>query len=119
SFMQAIRNGSKVYRTASELDGIERIHAIEQVDSFPVYVSFGLAMSALYVALLADILVYGLFAFGTAASLLSVGWMALRQARNEMSMVEQWQDEVHRRESAEHALRQTQKMEALGQLTGG
>jgi len=118
-FMKAIVSGQKQYPTSSELDGIERIHALERVGDFAVYVSYGLSMSALYRALMGDIMVYALFAFGASASLVFVGWMALRQARNEMRLVEQWQDEVHRRESAEQVLRQTQKMEALGQLTGG
>jgi two-component system NtrC family sensor kinase len=118
-FMRSIRTGGKFYRTVGELDGIERFHAIEPVGSYPVYVSYGLAMAGLNRIWLTDVQVYALFAVGASIGLVSVGWLALRRARNEQQLVEQWQDEVHRREAAEQALRQTQKMEALGQLTGG
>jgi two-component system NtrC family sensor kinase len=118
-FMRSIATGGKPYRTVGELDGIDRIHAVEQVGPYPVYVSYGLAMSDLKRLWLTDVSIYAVFALGASISLVSVGWLALRRARNEQRLVVQWQDEVHRRESAEQALRQTQKMEALGQLTGG
>jgi hypothetical protein len=108
-FMRSIRSGERHYPTSSELDGVERIHAIERVGGYPVYVSYGLAKSALHRALIGNILVYALFAFGTVAGLVSVGWLALRQTRNEVCLVKQWQDEVQRRESAEQALRQTRR----------
>ena len=52
-------------------------------------------------------------------ALFSVSLLALRRVRNEQRLVEQWQGEVARRQLVEQTLRQSQKMEALGQLTGG
>jgi two-component system NtrC family sensor kinase len=118
-FMRTIREGGTVHRTVGELDGIERLHTIMKIGNYPVYVSYGLALTGLRRMWVNDMLLFGLFAAGASICLFSVSLLALRRTRNEQAMVEQWQDEVQRRESAEHVLRQTQKMEALGQLTGG
>jgi two-component system, NtrC family, sensor kinase len=118
-FMRTIREDGTVHRTVGELDGIERLHTIMKIGNYPVYVSYGLALTGLRRMWVNDMLLFGLFAAGASICLFSVSLLALRRTRNEQAMVEQWQDEVQRRESAEHVLRQTQKMEALGQLTGG
>ena len=118
-FMRAIRTGIMTYRTVGELDGIERFHTMVQVGNYPVYVSYGLSLTALRRQWMMDLLLFGFFAAIASIGLSSVSLLALRRVRNEQRLVVQWQDEVHRREAAEHALRQTQKMEALGQLTGG
>jgi two-component system NtrC family sensor kinase len=118
-FMRSVANGGKSYRTIGELEGIERIHAIVPVGQYPVYVSYGLSLTGLTSLWLVDLAIFGFFAASASIGLFSVSLMALRRVRSEQRLVHQWQDEVHRREQAEQTLRQTQKMEALGQLTGG
>ena len=102
-----------------ELDGIERIHTIVPVGKYPVYVSYGLSMAGLARMWLLDLVMFGLFAVSASIGLFSASLLALRRVRSEQGLVARWQDEVHRREQAEQVLRQTQKMDALGQLTGG
>src|SRR4029079_11414170 len=68
---------------------------------------------------LLDVAMIGLFAVSASLGLFCVSLLALRRVRSEQRLVARWQDDVHRREQAEQVLRQTQKMEALGQLTGG
>ena len=118
-FMQAIRSGASTIRTVAEMDGIERLYSIVPVGSYPVYVSYGLSLTSLRRAWLLDLLIFGAFAVAAAVALFSVSLLALRRLRNEQRLVEQWQGEVARRQLAEETLRQSQKMEALGQLTGG
>ena len=59
--------------------------------------------------------------FGVSATLLmfAVGMVALRRTRRAAQAHAQLQREVRRREVMEQALRQAQKMEAVGRLTGG
>ena len=106
-------------RNVAEMDGIERLYSIEPVGSYPVYVSYGLSLTGLKRIWLLDLLIFGAFAVAAAVALFSVSLLALRRLRNEQRLVEQWQGEVARRQLAEQSLRQSQKMEALGQLTGG
>jgi two-component system NtrC family sensor kinase len=119
AFMRSVRSGAMFHHSAGELDGIERMHTLAQVGTYPVFVSYGLSLKALRGTWLIDLLFFGIFAALTSIGLFLVTLLALRRLRNEQRVVAQWQDEVHRREQAEHALWQTQKMEALGQLTGG
>jgi two-component system NtrC family sensor kinase len=118
-FMRSVATKGSTYRTVGELDGIDRIHAIVQVGNYPVYVSYGLSLAAMTSMWLVDLAIFGFFAASASVGLFLVSLLALRRVRSEQRLVQQWQDEVHRREQAEHTLRQTQKMEALGQLTGG
>ena len=118
-FMQAIRSGASTIRTVAEMDGIERLYSVVPVGSYPVYVSYGLSLTSLRRTWLLDLLIFGAFAVAAAVALFSVSLLALRRVRSEQQLIEQWQGEVARRQLAEQTLRQSQKMEALGQLTGG
>jgi two-component system NtrC family sensor kinase len=46
-------------------------------------------------------------------------WTALRKVSREYSAVAQWREEMSRRITAEEALMRAQKMDAIGQMTGG
>jgi two-component system, NtrC family, sensor kinase len=118
-FMRAISAGASISRNVAEMDSIERLYSIERVGSYPVYVSYGLSLTGLRRIWLFDLLLFGAFAVAAAVALFSVSLLALRRVRNEQRLVEQWQGEVARRQLVEQTLRQSQKMEALGQLTGG
>ena len=59
------------------------------------------------------------FAVAAMLALGAASWMALRTARSEDAATREWQREAARRETVEKALRESQRMEAIGQLTGG
>jgi two-component system, NtrC family, sensor kinase len=96
----------------SQIDGAERRIGYRKLEGFPVYAIAGIATSAIrdeWTATMASHLVFGLPA--TLFILLIIA-MALRRTRRLHA-------EAERREAAEAALRQGQRLEAIGQMTGG
>jgi two-component system, NtrC family, sensor kinase len=96
----------------SQIDAAERRVGQRKLEGFPVYVVAGMDSSAIrteWIATMASHLVFGLPA--TLFLFLIIG-VALRRTRRLYA-------EAERREAAEAALRQAQRLEAIGQLTGG
>ena len=96
----------------SQIDGVERRVGYRKLEGFPVYAIAGIATSAIrneWTGNMASHLVYGLPATLFILLILAI---ALRRTRR-------LHDEAERREAAEAALRQAQRLEAIGQMTGG
>jgi two-component system, NtrC family, sensor kinase len=101
-----------IYTIRSQVDGTERRVGYRKLEGFPVYVIAGIDTSAIrseWIATLASHLIFGVPA--TLFILLIIA-IALRRTRR-------LYDEAERREAAEGALRQAQRLEAIGHLTGG
>lgn len=96
----------------SPLDLLERIVGYQKVRGYEIYVVAGIEKAALRAEFLRDTLLRLAVGIPIALSLLALSLYALRRA-------ESYRDEVVRREAAEAALKQGQRLEALGQLTGG
>ena len=102
---RAIRQGDRgFYRNVSALDGVDRLMAFRRVGSYEVYVTHGIAVSAALASWYRHLVIYGGFFAVAAVALL---WSSHRVLA-----------EVRRRNLAEERLHQSEKMEALGQLTG-
>src|SRR5450631_3996600 len=101
-----------IYTVKAQVDRIDRRIGYRKLTGFPVYVLAGMATSAItaeWFSYMGSHLVFGL----PATAFLFAGlWLALRRTSR-------LYDEADRREVAEGALRQSQRLEAIGQLTGG
>jgi two-component system NtrC family sensor kinase len=103
---RAIRTGR------SQVDGVERRVGYRKLEGFPVFAIAGIDTAAIqgeWTATMASHLVFGLPATLFILLILAI---ALRRTRR-------LHDEAERRETAEAALRQAQRLEAIGHLTGG
>lgn len=103
---------SGLFTAASRIDNIERLIGYRKVPGFDVYVTAGIETAALRDEFWTTVLTQ--FAIGLPAVLAMTGLSlyALRRAQR-------FQEETARREAAEAALKQAQRLEAVGQLTGG
>lgn len=114
AFLRAIQSQSEEGRftVSSELDRVERRIGYRKVPGYPVYVQAGIETAAIRRELTETMLSH--LAFGLPASLALFGLSVYGLRRTA-----RFQREVVRREVAEAALKQAQRLEAIGQLTGG
>jgi signal transduction histidine kinase/ActR/RegA family two-component response regulator len=112
--MQAIaeRSGHGIYTTGSQVDGIERRIGYRKLLDFPVYLLAGFETSTMLREWKSEMASH--LIFGIPATLLLFGSIGVVLGRTRRLYAE-----ADRRALAEDALRQSQKMEAVGQLTGG
>ena len=96
----------------SPVDGIERRLGYQRLAQYPIYVSAGLETSAIRSRWLTTIGQHLIFGVPATALLFLILAMALRRTRRLHA-------EATRRLEAEEALKHGQRLEALGQLTGG
>ncbi len=108
------------------VDGIERVFAYRRIGGYPLYVAFGVPSQGVLAAWRDNLVDYLWFAVPASFALFCMTLFALRQLQRHKVASWRWRStarrlrrEMNRREAAEAELRQAQKMEALGQLTGG
>ena len=106
-------------RGRSSLDGRERLLTFSKLGSYPVYVGTGLELSAVREAWAREMSLIAAFALVPVLGLLAAGFAAIQRARQAALAARRLREEADARRQAEDALRQSQKMEAMGRLTGG
>ncbi len=114
------------YTAISQVDGIERLNAFAQVGNYPLHISFSIETRAVFAQWRKKIMQLGLFSALAAAALIMATGLAIRQQRLQQATSQRWQESVNSlqaemaaREKAEAALRRTQTLDAIGQLTAG
>ena len=111
--------GSGAFRGRLLLDGVDRTYAYFRVAEYPIYVAFGLDDAAVMQRWHGNVRMYGVSAGIAALTLLGVSLLALRGARAEQAALLELRRESRQRQAAEAQLRHSQRMDAVGQLTGG
>jgi signal transduction histidine kinase len=107
------------YEATSPLDGVVRIVAYQKLPGLPVYVTAAVARSNVVAAWRAEFLQRMYFGIPATLALFALCLVALAYTRREAAALAQLRAESERRETPEGQLRQAQKMEAVGRLTGG
>jgi two-component system, NtrC family, sensor kinase len=113
-FRVAIARGRdhELFTANSEIDGVPRRIGFRKLEDYPVYALAGTDTAAIRAEWLSTMGAHLIFGLPATLLLFGVLWIALKRT-------ERLHDEAERREVAEDALRQAQRLEAIGQLTGG
>ena len=119
--MRAVASGAREGEvdSVSAVDGKRRLVIFRKLGEYPIYVAGGLERHAVLAAWYRDVGLLAAFAFPTSLGLAYVSYVALRRVRREFEVAQRLKDETEQRLRAEEALRQAQKLEAMGRLTGG
>jgi two-component system, NtrC family, sensor kinase len=97
---------------SAEIDHVDRRIGFRKLPDYPVYAIASIEKSALRAQWLSHLASHLIFGLPATLLLFVTLWVALRRTRG-------LHEEAERRELAEDALRQAQRLEAIGQLTGG
>jgi two-component system NtrC family sensor kinase len=108
-----------VAEAVSPFDNTLRLLAFRRLDPQPLFVVASLRKEEIVAAWYRELGLLAAFTFPTALGLAWVSWLALRHIGRERAAMQRWRAETVKRTQAEDALRQTQRLEALGHLTGG
>ncbi|MGA8990846.1 MAG: response regulator [Rhodoplanes sp.] len=100
------------YTAVGQLDGVERRFGYRKVEDFPIYVLAGLSTAEIRNEWLSSVGSHLVFGIPATVLLFALLGLAIQRTRKMYA-------EADRREAAEAALRQAQRLEALGRLTGG
>ncbi|KQZ01395.1 hypothetical protein ASD45_11455 [Pseudolabrys sp. Root1462] len=103
----------------SALDGAQRIIAYRKLPDYDVYVYAALNTATVRSEWMSDMSAHLVFGIPATLAMVGLGILTLRHTRREAEAMTLLREEAARRQSTELALRQAQKMEAVGRLTGG
>jgi signal transduction histidine kinase len=113
-FAQTVRAtpGGGFYSSISPIDRISRLYAIRRLENTPLYLSAGIETATITREWLATMGAHLIFGIPATLFLFLTLWLVLRRTKALYA-------EVDRRAKAEESLRQSQRLEAIGHLTGG
>jgi len=121
AMMRRVASGepSGILRITSPVDGKDRLIAYRRIGGTPLYTAAAIATDVVQAEWRASLMLPALFTFPLAIALVFIARLAWRHTRREVAALRELNAEADKRLKVEAALRQAQKLEALGHLTGG
>ncbi|MEJ7930280.1 ATP-binding protein [Ramlibacter sp. AN1015] len=110
---------SGTVRNVSSLDQQRRLILFKRLGEFPVYIGVGREFGALKTELRRELFLLALVGAVPVLGIVFTAWLAMKRTRQALGAAAHLRSESEARRQAEEALFQSQKMEALGRLTGG
>jgi signal transduction histidine kinase/CheY-like chemotaxis protein len=101
-----------LYTSTSPVDHVERRFGVRRFAETPLYLSSGIATATIRNEWMTEMGSHLIFGIPATAFMLLMLLLVLRRTQN-------LYDEIDRRSAAEASLRQSQKLDAIGHLTGG
>ena len=101
-----------IYTATSPIDHVERRFAIRRLGGTPLYLTAGIATSVVRTELMWEMAAHLIYGIPVTLVLFLTLFAVLRRTQRLYA-------EIDRRSAAEEALRQSQKLDAIGHLTGG
>ncbi len=119
--MSRIRQGmtAGTAHGVSSVDGRERLLAFRKVGEYPIYLGTGMDVGEIRKRWIDEMAWLAAFGLPPVLALYLVARVALRRSREALESAQRLQRETEARQRVEEALLQSQKLEALGRLTGG